>query len=259
MKKLFILAVSLFMMMPEGNAPLIKSLQQGGYILYVRHGEANVGSDQEEIVLSNCSTQRNLSEEGKKQALSYGEALRRLGIPIQYPVAASPFCRTRTTAELAFGQENVQVDPFWVNIYNLNKKTPASNQGSVLTKLTSILEKLPPRGKNRLIIGHSFPKGVALGEIPDMGTVVVKPRGRGKGYEIVGTISLADLVSKRLNRNPLILIGCYTHYTLEKLVEISGIGISDFRPYLMNLQVRGVFEQLLGLSDTDFNDVIGKR
>ncbi|BCG61608.1 hypothetical protein PUR_50330 [Paenibacillus sp. URB8-2] len=63
--------------------------------------------------------------------------------------------------------------------------------------MTSVLEKAPPSGTNQVIVAHSFPQGVGLGEIPNLGTVVVKPRGQGRGYEIIDRISLAELLSVR--------------------------------------------------------------
>lgn len=59
------------------------------------------------------------------------------------------------------------------------------------------LYKEPPSGTNKVIVDHSFPQGVGLDEIPNLGTVVVKPRGHGNGYEIVDQISLAELLSLR--------------------------------------------------------------
>ena len=50
------------------------------------------------------------------------------------------------------------------------------------------MEIIPPQGSNRVIIAHSFPYGIALGEIPYMGTVIVKHRGQGNGYEIISKL-----------------------------------------------------------------------
>ncbi|WP_369998243.1 histidine phosphatase family protein [Paenibacillus sp. RC84] len=170
------------------NSSLLDSLRQGGYILFVRHGEATIGEDHRD-----CSTQRNLSEAGRTQALLFGKTLRSLQIPVQSPVAASPFCRTRESAELAFGKEQVELDPFWVRIYKLSGPISATEKENTLATLTSVLEKMPLPGTNRVIFAHSFPKGIGLGEIPYMGTVVVKPQGKGNGYEIVGKFSLNEL------------------------------------------------------------------
>ncbi|WP_246590625.1 histidine phosphatase family protein [Paenibacillus sophorae] len=179
------------------NPPLLDSLRQGGYILYMRHGEATVGEDRPNPVFTDCSTQRNLSGEGRRQAAALGEAFRRLHIPVRSPVLASPFCRTRETAELAFGEGNVQNDPFWIRIYRLSSDVTPSEREDTLAALTSVLEKAPSSGTNQVIVAHSFPQGVGLGEIPNLGTVVVKPGGQGNGYEVVGRISLAELLSLR--------------------------------------------------------------
>ena len=175
------------------NRTLLNSLREGGYILYVRHGEALVGADPSNLNFQHCSTQRNLSEVGRRQAITYGEVLRSLRIPIEYPVLASPFCRTRETAELAFGKEIVQVDPFLVEIYRLSGYSKPTKQTKILNSFNSVLEIPPPLGSNKVIIAHSFPQGVGFGQIPDMGTVIVKPRGQGNGYEVVGRVFLNEL------------------------------------------------------------------
>lgn len=174
------------------NDMLVQSLRQGGYILYIRHGEATIGEDQPNIIWNDCSTQRNLSEEGKRQAVLLGDRLKKLNIPVHIPVQASPFCRTVQSAELAFGQGNVTSNPFWVRVYQLSEPVTEEEQNRTLAGLTSILEQIPPAGSNHVIVAHSFPKNVGLGEIPYMGTVVIKPRGEGNGYEIVGRITLED-------------------------------------------------------------------
>ncbi|MFJ8236450.1 histidine phosphatase family protein [Ureibacillus sp. NPDC094379] len=173
---------------------LLELLRSGGYILYARHGEATVGEDQPTVNFYDCATQRNLSELGRNQAIYYGRVLRALQIPISSPVVTSPFCRTIETGALAFGNQNIQVDPFWINIYNLSQSQNQSNTGKekILKNLQSILEIKPPNGLNNVIIAHSFPKGVGLDDIPYMGTVIVKPKGPSNGYEVIARLSLAD-------------------------------------------------------------------
>ncbi|MCU6340347.1 histidine phosphatase family protein, partial [Enterobacter quasiroggenkampii] len=94
--------------------------QKGGYILYMRHGEATVGQDRPVVDFDDCSTQRNLSDTGREQAKLLGVSMRKLNIPVQYPVVASPYCRTRETAELAFGSGNVVVDPSLADVTKLS-------------------------------------------------------------------------------------------------------------------------------------------
>ena len=174
------------------NGSLINSLRKGGFIFYARHGEATVGEDLPYFNFQDCLTQRNLSDFGRRQAICYGEILRYLQIPIQYPVSASPFCRTIETAQFAFGSGNVQVNPFWFEIYRLSGNLPSSDRQRILNIFNSVLETIPVEGKNKIIVAHSFPQGVGLGEIPYMGTVIIKPKGEGNGYEVVRQLSLAD-------------------------------------------------------------------
>lgn len=107
---------------------LLDLLRGGGFILYARHGEATVGEDQPNLNLKYCFTQRNLSELGRIQAIYYGEILRNLRIPINFPILTSPFCRTIETAQLAFGSANIQIDPFWVEIYKLSGNLSSAEQ-----------------------------------------------------------------------------------------------------------------------------------
>lgn len=155
------------------NESLLNSLRKGGFILYAKHGEATVGEDLPYLNFQNCLTQRNLSEKGRRQATYYGEILRYLQIPIQSFVSASPFCRTIETAQLAFGSGNIQDNPFWFEIYKLSGNVPSSDRQGTLNDFKTVLETIPVEGKNKVIVAHSFPEGVGLGEITNMGTGMV--------------------------------------------------------------------------------------
>ncbi len=161
--------------------------------MYSRHGEATVGEDWPDLNFRNCYTQRNLSDLGKRQAIYYGALIRALRIPVGYPVITSPFCRAVESGQLAFGKEYVQIDPFWLETYNLSRNITLSEQERILDELRSKLETIPASGINQIIIAHSFPAGVGLGQIPDMGTVVVKPLGQGNGFVIIAQLSLNDM------------------------------------------------------------------
>ncbi|WP_078427569.1 histidine phosphatase family protein [Alkalihalobacterium alkalinitrilicum] len=119
---------------------LLDFLRKGGLIIYARHGEATVGRDLPNLTFQNCLTQRNLSEKGRRQAIYYGEILRYIQIPINFPVAASPLCRTIETAQLAFGSGNVQVDLFWVEVYKLSESLPSGERQRILNRLQSAIE-----------------------------------------------------------------------------------------------------------------------
>ncbi|WP_353957842.1 histidine phosphatase family protein [Lysinibacillus sp. G4S2] len=172
---------------------ILDLLKKGGFVLYARHGEATVGRDQPYLNFQDCYTQRNLSEVGRREAIYFGQMLRYLQIPISSQIVASPFCRTIETAQLAFPYANVQIDPFGYEIFKLGGNIPIVEKTNILSNLQSMLERKPPQGMNQVIIAHSFPEGVGLGKISNMGMVIVKPKGPGKGYEIVKKLTLKDL------------------------------------------------------------------
>ncbi|MFC6113485.1 hypothetical protein [Sporosarcina thermotolerans] len=69
----------------------------------------------------------------------------------------------------------------------------SSDRQRILNNFKSVLEMVPAEGRNKVIVAHSFPEGIGLGQIPYMGTVIVKPKGEGNGYDVVSQLSLADL------------------------------------------------------------------
>jgi len=72
-------------------------------VVVVRHSFAPGGFDPPGARLDDCSTQRNLDEDGRAQARRIGEAFRQNGIAVG-AVLSSPRCRCLDTARLAFGQ-----------------------------------------------------------------------------------------------------------------------------------------------------------
>ncbi len=77
----------------------LKGKNPRGYVLLMRHALAPGVGDPENFRLGDCSTQRNLSEEGRQDAREIGEWLKRRDVPI-FRVESSRWCRARETAEL---------------------------------------------------------------------------------------------------------------------------------------------------------------
>jgi len=70
-----------------------------GYVLLLRHSYAPGVGDPANFKLDDCSTQRNLSQEGRDDAREIGEWLKRREIKIAR-VESSRWCRAKETAEL---------------------------------------------------------------------------------------------------------------------------------------------------------------
>ncbi|WP_251374381.1 histidine phosphatase family protein [Polynucleobacter sp. MWH-Aus1W21] len=81
------------------SANLASSLSDGQYVLLMRHADAPGYGDPAGYQLDKCSTQRNLGDRGKKQAMLIGQWLTNQGIA-SAKVISSPWCRCIDTAKL---------------------------------------------------------------------------------------------------------------------------------------------------------------
>ena len=82
---------------------LIDDLQNGGKLIFIRHAIAPGGGDPENFDINDCSTQRNLSDEGRFQSEKIGDFFKEKKIPIG-KVYSSNWCRCKETASIAFKQ-----------------------------------------------------------------------------------------------------------------------------------------------------------
>jgi broad specificity phosphatase PhoE len=139
----------------------------------MRHATADSKTDRQEFLRS-CALQRNLTEAGREQARTIGEALRSLDVPVG-EVRASPMCRTRETAELAFGQ--AQVDRSLVSPGVIGTLAGDERRAERLRGL--VREPVAP-GTNTVLVTHTGNIG-ALGHSVGEGELLLYDRGRLAG------------------------------------------------------------------------------
>ena len=90
----------------QKDAALWQALKSGGHIAMLRHALAPGFGDPDNFVVDDCSTQRNLSDEGREQAQRIGQRFRQQGIS-DAAVYSSQWCRCIDTAQgLALGAVN---------------------------------------------------------------------------------------------------------------------------------------------------------
>lgn len=162
---------------------LIDALKQGGLVLYFRHAETDHSSDdQHPVDLADCSTQRNLSEQGRNQAKGIADAIARLGIQID-EVLSSPFCRCRDTAQLAFGRYRADDNLYFTVLVDKEQRAKQSEW------LRQTLTTPPKPGTNKVIVSHTGNLREATGIWPKPEGVawVILPKGNGR-YEALGKI-----------------------------------------------------------------------
>jgi phosphohistidine phosphatase SixA len=164
---------------------LVDRLARGDLVLLFRHAATDT-SIEGEVDLADCSTQRNLSLPGRSQAQDVGAAVNGFGIPIGR-VLASPYCRTRQTARLAFGR---------VELSNALLNVPESGSGDHRREdLLRLLSGSPDEAGNLALVTHSQNIQLATGRLLIEGeALVISPRPPSK-FHIVGTLRPRDWAS----------------------------------------------------------------
>ena len=78
---------------------LSEALMSRGTVIMLRHAIAPGIGDPSNFQIDNCTSQRNLDQQGRSQAVQIGEIFKQSGFP-QGVIYSSPWCRCLETAEL---------------------------------------------------------------------------------------------------------------------------------------------------------------
>lgn len=188
MRRRALLALSL--LAPLATSPRVHAdegtwrlLQAGGQVVLMRHAVTVPGvGDPEGMVLHDCRTQRNLSDEGRAHARQVGEAFRVRGVPVTQ-ILSSPWCRCLETARLTFGV-NPEVSTALNNLYG--RKDP---QGQQVGRLKALVSRKPDAG-NVVMVSHGSTILALTGLSPAPAEmVVVTPLGGGK-FAVAGRLEV---------------------------------------------------------------------
>ncbi len=116
------------------NNDALRAVRQGGVVLAFRHALAPGTFDPPQFKLGDCSTQRNLNDEGREQARRIGRWFMAQGLqPAR--VRSSPWCRCMDTAKLAFGK----IEP-WAALGS-PRGSPEQTNGQHLGELRRALQE----------------------------------------------------------------------------------------------------------------------
>ena len=175
-KRLTLITLGLVALWTPSTAPaneqLWSLLKTGGQIVLMRHAVTTPGAgDPPGMRIDDCSTQRNLIDEGRQHARQIGDAFRARGVTVDR-VLSSPWCRCIETARLAFGKAEV-----WQPLANLFGRS--ENEATQIGELRAFVSQR--REGNVVLVSHGSTiealTGVSLGT-GEM--VVVSPQGAGK-------------------------------------------------------------------------------
>jgi phosphohistidine phosphatase SixA len=167
----------------DADPALARAMQRGGLVLVMRHAATDFSKpDRDRVVLSDCRTQRNLNAQGRADARTIGRGVRRLKLRIGN-VFASPFCRTKETARLAFGR--FRISQALLNTIETEHDARWRRQIRAARRL---LGTKPPTGMLTVLVTHGSVVGDTTGQMLAEGeTLVFRPLGSSR-FRLLGRI-----------------------------------------------------------------------
>ena len=161
------------------NKKLINQLEEGGKLIFIRHAYAPGSGDPDNFNLNDCSTQRNLSKEGQRQAEYIGEFFRNNKVKID-KVLSSEWCRCKETAKIAF--KNFSTNSFLNSFYSSKF---AKNKDKQVKALKEYIKKFKS-DKNLVLVTHYVLISEILNYGPSSGEIVVS----NKNLNIIGSLEI---------------------------------------------------------------------
>ncbi len=184
MKKLlgvlfFILISSLFTKTAYTNEKIVNLLKDGGKVVFIRHAYAPGNGDPHNFDIKNCSTQRNLNNDGISQSKNIGDFFSKNNIQID-KVLSSEWCRCKDTAQFAFKTFETfnALNSFYDPRFEKNKTRQVKNLKNFINRWNG--------NKNLILITHFVVISEVLGIGVASGEIVVSD----KNFIIQGTLEI---------------------------------------------------------------------
>lgn len=172
-----------------GSCPLLRAadlealLREGGVVIAFRHALAPGTLDPPEFRLGDCSTQRNLSAEGRVQARRIGEWFESRQLkPAR--VRASPWCRCIDTAQIAFGRNEA-----WAPLGSPRGASEGTNAASLAALRASLGEIARRRGRFEVWVTHMFVLSDLTGSNSSSGEGLVLRAGHGGNVQVLARLA----------------------------------------------------------------------
>jgi phosphohistidine phosphatase SixA len=158
-----------------------QDLKRGGSVALLRHARAPGTGDPPGFRIDDCSTQRNLLEEGREQSRAIGRAFAERIITVER-VLSSRWCRALETARLAFGaavEPSPPLDSFFSNQTDRDTQTRAVRR---------MVETWPSDRGVLVLVTHQVNITALTGVFPSEGEVLVLKPKADSGFDVIGRI-----------------------------------------------------------------------
>jgi phosphohistidine phosphatase SixA len=158
-------------------------LRQGRVVLALRHALAPGTFDPPGFRLGDCSTQRNLDDQGRAQARRIGQWFTSRGLQPRR-VRSSPWCRCLETARLAFGEAAE-----WPALGSPRGSAEATNARS-LQQLRQALHDVRRQGGFEVWVTHMFVIADLTGQGSASGEgLVLRAAADAASVEVLGRLA----------------------------------------------------------------------
>lgn len=160
-------------------------LRAGGVVIAFRHALAPGTFDPPGFKLGDCSTQRNLNDEGRAQARRIGEWFAQRSLKPER-VRSSPWCRCVDTATLAFGAPEIDA-----TLGSPRGYSEATNAESLRALRRSLAAASKRSGRFEVWVTHMFVLSALTGEGSSSGEgLVLRARSDGSP-EVLARLTIA--------------------------------------------------------------------
>lgn len=168
----------------QADDTIAKRLAAGGVVIAFRHALAPGTFDPPGFRLDDCSTQRNLNDEGRAQAQRIGAWFRQRGLA-PAAVRTSPWCRCIDTARLAFGR----AEP-WPALGSPRAGTETVNQAALRDLQAALGAAASRSGRFDAWVTHQFVLTALTGVSVDSGEGLVLAAPTPGRAEVLARLAL---------------------------------------------------------------------
>ena len=157
---------------------ILKSLKEGKKLVFIRHAIAPGNGDPDNFDINDCSTQRNLDENGIEESKKIGLFFKNNKIKID-KVLSSEWCRCKDTAKYAF--EDFETFDALNSFYD---ERFAANEIKQINDLKKYIKKWNS-DKNLVFVTHYVVISSILNTGTSSGEIIVSD----KNFNIIGSVN----------------------------------------------------------------------
>jgi len=184
----FVILFSTYLMLGLSNVSIANdrlwaAASSEGHFVMIRHALAPGFGDPPEFVIGDCSTQRNLDDEGRRQALKIGKLFKSKGFN-KAKIYSSQWCRCRETASMLGLGEVIDLQA--LNSFFEREE----NEVPQMAALHDFLSRQTLKHEPLILVTHYVNIGALTGTYPDSGGIVIVKRIKNNKYETVGEIKV---------------------------------------------------------------------